>query len=296
MVPKIEDLYENRLAKWHQTPSTKISGPEEAIPFINQAGMVTLYPASSEIPNLYHAYMGDPDAKTNSSHSSPSGYVYSWRWLIGQKQSAFYSSIVRDRPTWISWDFLPVILKLRGGVPKSEELYEKGELSQGAYTIAQILESSEDTYSTERLRYKGGFLKGKENRNAYLKAIAELEEHMILAKIFSEDAEDTSMYHVSIAQRYPTIVKQSQQIVDHQAMDLLVDKYLSHAAVVLPKTLSKHLKIDAVNLIAVLEERCDSGHLIKSNYEGFKETLYALLPDTREEMAPEIQRSTTLDQ
>ena len=39
---------------------------------------------------------------------SPAGEVYVWRWALGRKEVAFYSAIVRKRPTWVSWTLLPV--------------------------------------------------------------------------------------------------------------------------------------------------------------------------------------------
>src|SRR3954463_2881298 len=107
-------LEERRRAGWSQTPVTRIADPEAAVALIERVGVATLFPASPEIPNLFHAYMGDPDAPTASEWDSPSGHVYGWRWTLGRMQAAFYTAIVRDRPTWVSWSMLPVILRLRG--------------------------------------------------------------------------------------------------------------------------------------------------------------------------------------
>src|SRR5947209_6667615 len=93
----------SRLARWRQTPETRIANPDEARRLIDQVGVATLYPASPEFPNLFHAFMGDPDAKTDSGHDSPSGQVYAWRWALGRQGTAFYSVLVRGRPTWVSW-------------------------------------------------------------------------------------------------------------------------------------------------------------------------------------------------
>src|ERR1051326_7129804 len=92
-------LHAARLNHWRQTPETRLSGPEEAPALIDTLGIVTLFHASDEFPNLYHAYMGDPDAKTEAKYDSPSGEVYCWRWTLGKQRAAFYSTLVRRKPT-----------------------------------------------------------------------------------------------------------------------------------------------------------------------------------------------------
>src|SRR5918911_907993 len=92
-----------RRQRWCQTPKTRVAGPEEATRLIERVGIATLFPASPEVPNLFHAYVGDPGAQTSSQWDSPSGHVYGWRWALGRREAAFYSVLVRGRPTWMSW-------------------------------------------------------------------------------------------------------------------------------------------------------------------------------------------------
>ncbi|HEX8918666.1 MAG TPA: hypothetical protein VF898_09190, partial [Chloroflexota bacterium] len=107
-----ENLLQQRLVSWCQTPDTKIADSAQAASLIERVGVATLYPVSSEIPNLFHAYTGDPAAVTDSAWDTPSGHVYAWRWELGQKEAGFYTSLVRGRPTWVSWALLPAVLRL----------------------------------------------------------------------------------------------------------------------------------------------------------------------------------------
>src|SRR5437588_8584614 len=84
----VEDLIALRLQHWRQTPQTRITGPDSAVDLINQVGVATLFPASPEMPNLYHAFMGDPNAPTSPQWDSPSGQVYGWRWELGRPEAA----------------------------------------------------------------------------------------------------------------------------------------------------------------------------------------------------------------
>jgi len=114
-------LHARRLANWGQTHETRIPDPATAAQFVARVGVATLYPASPELPNLFHAYMGDPDAATDSGHDSPSGEVYGWRWALGRAEAAFYTAIVRGRPTWVHWDLSTGELRARAGFPTGKE-------------------------------------------------------------------------------------------------------------------------------------------------------------------------------
>ncbi len=133
-------LDQQRHARWGQTASTRVLDSVQAARLIDRVGVATLFPVSLEIPNLFHAHMGDPAALVDSHHDSPSGTVYSWRWSLGHADSAFYSVLVRNRPTLVSWSLFPAILRLCGELRTPDDLYHAGELSHDAYRVAQALE------------------------------------------------------------------------------------------------------------------------------------------------------------
>src|SRR5579875_3232924 len=164
----------------------RITGPDDAVELIERAGIVTLFPASPEAPNLFHAYMGDPTARTDSGHDSPSGEVYTWRWVLGRREAAFYSVLVRARPTLVSWAMLPAVLRLWGEMRTRDELYGLGAISPAAYRIAQALDEAGGVMSTGELRQAARCPTGKAERAAYLKAVDELDRCLLLAKVFTE--------------------------------------------------------------------------------------------------------------
>src|SRR5687767_10577397 len=73
-------LRNKRMANWGQTPATSTPDLESATALIARLGLVTLYPVSPEVPNLLHAYTGDPTTRAASDWDSDSGHVYTWRW------------------------------------------------------------------------------------------------------------------------------------------------------------------------------------------------------------------------
>ncbi|MGI8856751.1 MAG: AlkZ-related protein [Thermomicrobiales bacterium] len=251
-------LLDRRLENWCQTSERRIPDPVAAAQFIERIGFATLYPVSPEIPNLYHAHMGDPDAKTDSGHDSPSGDVYSWRWTLGRRNVAFYSAIVRNRPTWVSWPLLPAVLRLRGDVRDPADLHAVGELSGHALRVAQALESSGGVLSTGDLRRAAGFPTGKEHRAAYLKAVGELDTRLLLAKVFSLD--DDEMYHALVRNRYPDYIVAAGAITREDALAQLLTAYLPAAVYTVPTVLAKDLRLPEPDLRTALDHLVTTGH------------------------------------
>ncbi|HEV8194223.1 MAG TPA: hypothetical protein VGP82_22465 [Ktedonobacterales bacterium] len=268
MAQGAEALIEQRHTSWRQTPETRIAGDEEAPALIDRLGIVTLYPASPEVPNLYHAYVGDPNAKTEAKWDSPSGTVYSWRWTLGRKEAAFYAVLVRKRPTFVSWQMLPVALRLFADLRMPDELYDLGVISASAYRIAQALEASGGVLSTGALRDATGFPAGKDHRNAYLKAMEELDTRLLLAKFFAKDDDDA--HHALVYMRYREYVDAAEKLTREQALDQMLHTYLANAAYAAPAVLARHLRLEEPELRAGLDRLVDAGQAEKGTLSGYK--------------------------
>lgn len=67
----LETLQQRRLNHWRQTPETRLPGPEQAASLIEHSGIATLYPVSPELPNLFHAYVGDPRPEPTRNGTAP---------------------------------------------------------------------------------------------------------------------------------------------------------------------------------------------------------------------------------
>ncbi len=267
-----EKLMAARLSAWRQTPEARLGGPEEAADLIGQVGLATLFPASPEVPNLYHAYMGDPEARPDASHDSPAGQVYGWRWALGRAEAASYTAIVRDRPTWVSWSLLPILLRLRGERRSPQELYDAGELSAGAMRIAEVLAGAGGVLSTGELRKAAGFPTGKAERAAYLKGVDELDTRLMLAKVFSHD--DLDMRHALVRVRYPEHVEAAHRLSREDALDRFLEVYLPFAVYAAPTLLAKHLKLPETELRAGLDRLAATGRATPTLLEGHKGECY----------------------
>ncbi len=262
-------LAAQRLVNWGQSTQTRVPDPDAAAVLIERLGIATLYPVSPELPDLLHAHTGDPYTKPDSHWDSPSGQVYTWRWELGRREAAFYTAIVRGRPTLVSWALLPAVLRLRGDARSPEQLYAGGLLSEGAIRIARALERQGGVLGTGELRRMAGFPTGKEQRAAFLKAIAELDGRLLLAKVFSKDDQD--MRHALTALRYPEATEAARTLEVEEAIDAVLSTYLPNALYALPVPLSKHLGLELAALRSGLERLADGGRAESANIPGLGE-------------------------
>lgn len=274
-IPAYADLRARRLDSWRQTAGRHIAGPDEAVELINTFGLITLYPVSPEIPNLYHAYVGDPGRPTEMKWDSPTGEVYTWRWILGRREVACYSVVVRKRPTWIAWDTLPAVLRLLSDTRMPDELMHLGVISPEAYRIAQALEEAERPLNTSELREAARFPTGKEQRAAYQKALAELDARLLLARVFSKDAraasdpkpgeggeategESTGMGHALFSVTYREYMNQADRMSRDEALDQILMRYLPGAIWATTRALARALGLPQTEVeagMARLQER-----------------------------------------
>lgn len=268
----MSQLQARRLECWRQTPQRRITGPDDAAALIETLGLVTLYPASPELPNLYHAYVGDPAARTDSKWDSPSGQVFGWRWTLGRKEVAFYTALVRKRSTWIRWDLLPAALRLFGELRVPDELYDAHAISADAYRIAHVLEDAAEPVSTGELRAAAGFGGSKERRTAYLKAVEELESRMLLAKVLTPGTDDMS--HVLVSSRFRPCCDAADRLTRAAALDALLATYLPNAVYAVPTVLARHLKLAEDELRAGLERLRERGEAVAHELDGVKGICY----------------------
>jgi hypothetical protein len=267
-----QTLHTLRQKRWGQTPDTRIPDATAAPALIDRVGIATLFQASPEVPNLYHAYMGDPTAKTSAKWDSPSGQVYSWRWTLGRQDVAFYTTLVCRRSTWVSWNLLPAVLRLCAETRMPDELYDSGAMSAEAYRITQALEEAGGTLSTSELRKEANFPTGKASRAAYLKALEELEIRLIVGKFFQAGQDDT--YHTLISSRYQSYLTSAEQLSREEALDKLLLTYLPQAVYALPTVLARHLRLPEQELRAGLERLAAGGQAEAVHFDEQKGTCY----------------------
>lgn len=276
----IAPVQQRRDEQWGYTEATRLSSWTDAPALIERVGLATLFPASPEVASLYAAFVGS-GVPTDSSHSTPSGDVYSWRWELGQREAAFYGTLVRGKPTWVAWDLLPAILRLRGDLRPAEEQHAAGQLSDDALRLAEALASNGGTLTTGELRRLAGFETGRERRAAYLKAVAELDRRLLVGRGFgpADDPDDHDMRQTLVAMRHPEAIAAAEEMDDDAALRLVLPRYLSAAMFVRPVLLSRHLGLARADVERCLMALGRDGLVRRARFEGEKDEVFILAAD-----------------
>jgi hypothetical protein len=263
-----------RLAAWRQTPDEAVPGPDDAADLIERVGLATVYPASTEIADLFHAHVGDPDAKTDSKHDSPSGEVYAWRWHLGRRHAAFYGTVVRKRPTFVAWPLLPAVLRLVADLRTPDELYDFGVISGDAYRIAQVLDEAPEPLGTGDIRRQAGFPTGRDQSNAYHKGLAELENRLLVTSEFPAGDAEGNKHHGLIFTRRGDDVLAAEGMTREEAMLILLRAYLPSARYVVPRVVARDLRLSETELLAVMAELESEGEVMPVEAPGMKDGVW----------------------
>lgn len=241
----IAALMQRRLAAWSQTPETRLAGWADAPALVERAGIATLFPVSPEVADLYAGFVG-PGVPTEAGHATPTGQVYGWRWELGRREAAFYGTAVRGKPTWVAWDVLPALLRLRGDTRPVEAQAADGLLSADAVRIADGLAANGGVLTTGELRRVAGFETGWDRRAAYLRAIAELDRRMIIGRGFGppDRPGDHDARQLLVTDRYPDAVAAAADLDPAAAMRTLLGRYLDGAVFIRPVLFARHVGLE----------------------------------------------------
>jgi hypothetical protein len=272
-----DKLLAQRRKIWRQDGTRNLVDPVDAASFLKEVGVCTHYAVSPEFPNLLHAYVGDPSYKAEASWDSPAGQIYPWRWEMGRASAGFYGALVKHKPTWVSWDLLPLVLGAMRDRRDPEDLYQAGELSQHAVRLADALRSAGGPMATAQLRATCGFSVGKENRAAYLKGLEELEARLWVCKVFvadqAEEADTESrMSHVWVGLHTPDAVEASERMSPEDATAKLGAELLARYRLFDPKVVARALRLSPDLLLRDLSlDRVGSYVVARPTEEGAAE-------------------------
>jgi hypothetical protein len=167
---------------------------------------------------------------------------------------------------------LPAVIRLRGELRTPDELFDSGEISADAYRIAVALDAA-GALSTNALRREAGFPAGKEKRAAYLRAMAELDNRLLVAKVFEQEGDEMS--HALVSSRYRPHVDAAERLSRADALEQFLLAYLPNAAYVVPPILARHLGLPRAELHAGLERLVEAGRTASLAISAHKEPCFA---------------------
>lgn len=164
---------------WHALIPGPITGPEEALAFINGCGFCTWGPVPRlSFPNLAEA-MGE-------TATSVLERTWSWKDDLHFEQQLYYGKIITGQPSFLSPDYLPDFISALAGRGLEQErdvarLYFDGRLSGEAKTIYDWL-LDHPAQPTRELR-RGTRLGDTSKKLATERALVELQRRFLVCKV-----------------------------------------------------------------------------------------------------------------
>ncbi len=209
----------------------KVKSRDEAVSFINEAGIVLLFPGDNvPLPDLWSAINGHERAIPHHHHDWALGKTWEWKDHIPERREAWYGKIIRGKPAFISHGDLPAVYALSSNYGELDdylEHYADGLLSVEAKTIYEVL-LREGPLPTSTLRKACGMGGGGDTARRFERAIAELQSDLKIVKAGISDANRWKYCYVyDILLRWaPDLAEQARQFNSRQAMRHLIGTYL----------------------------------------------------------------------
>jgi len=137
----LAEVSRRRAVIWRTTRSRRVRREAEAVEFIEALGFVPLMRLSgADLPSL-QAANGD------------SSTWWDWKQLLPERRLCCYTRLLRNRGTFISWEWLPRFLAVYRSPRSYEEEYRLGLLGRREKRVLDLLaESDEGGLMTRELR------------------------------------------------------------------------------------------------------------------------------------------------
>ena len=241
----IEALEALRDIRYHRTPALRVRAEEEALAFVNEVGFCFLFgDRGTEIPTLWAAVAGSRRSMPNSHHDPDIGRTWTWKDTLPARGEICYTKLLRGKPTLVSLDLVPRFYALSpnyGDEDSYLEQYEEGRLSVEARNVYEAL-LREGALSTSRLRRVAGISGGDANARRFDRAIAELQEQLMITKVGISNANRWGYAYVYdlFTRRFPGVPEAARQISTDEAMATLLERYL-RSVVAVEETVARRL-------------------------------------------------------
>lgn len=222
--------------RYHRTPDLRVMSEQAAREFVDDVGFCFLFGEKGvEIPTLWAAVAGSRRHKPDTNRDPDIGRVWRWKDTLPSKGEIYYGKLLRNKPTLVSLDLLPVFYALSpnyGDPLDYLEDYEAGLLSVEAKNIYEAL-LEEGALATSRLRQVAGLSGGGRVARLFDRAITELQTQLRIAKVGISDANRWGYAYVYdlFWRQFPEVPEAARAISTDQAMDTLLLRYLHNVVI-----------------------------------------------------------------
>jgi len=272
-----DNLQAARANRYRQRPHLQVHTEEEALGFLNDVGLCTLFSAKGiELPSLWGALCGEDLPLPRHHDSRELGLAWQWKDTLPIAGHVFYGKFLRKRPTFISLDLAPHFYALSpnyGGLDEDYlQDYLDGQLSvESKQVYESLLELG--ALPTSRLRREAG-LSGKANAARFDRALAELQMDFRIVKVAISDANRWGYCYVYdlLPRRFPETVEASRSIKSQLARETILLRYLRTVIAATPHQVSRVLGWTIPDVECLTAQLADGNRLnVSVQIEGLAE-------------------------
>jgi hypothetical protein len=262
----IESLDALRAERYRQRPHLRVHTEDEALEFLNEAGLCLLFSAKGvELPSLWGALCGEDRPLPRHHDSRELGLAWRWKDSLPVAGKVLYGKFLRKRPVFISLGLAPCFYALspNHGEPDQDYLldYRDGRLSVEAKLVYEAL-LEQGALPTSRLRREAG-LGGKSNASRFDRALAELQMDFRIAKVAISDANRWSYCYVYdlLHRHFPDVVESAPGITGRQARETILLRYLHTVVAATPRQVGSLFGWEQGEVTRLVERLAAGGRL-----------------------------------
>ena len=240
----VESLLAARAERYRQQPHLRVQTQDEALRFLNEAGLCLLFSARDiELPSLWGALCGGDRPVPRHHNDRELGLAWRWKDTLPVERAVLYGKHLRKKPVFISLELAPFFYALS---PNYGDLYQDyledyrdGRLSIEAKSVYEVL-LERGALPTSRLRLDAG-LGGSSNAARFDRALAELQMTFRIAKVAISDANRWSYCYVYdlLPRHLPEVVERAREITGRLARETILLHYLQTVVAATPQQVSR---------------------------------------------------------
>jgi len=262
----VESLQAARAEHYRQQPHLRVQTQDEALQFLNNAGLCLLFSARDiELPSLWGALCGGDRPVPRHHNDRELGLAWRWKDTLPAERAVLYGKHLRKKPVFISLELAPFFYALSPnyGDPHQDYLedYRDGRLSVEAKQVYEVL-LEKGALPTSRLRLDAG-LGGSSNASRFDRALAELQMTFRIAKVAISDANRWSYCYVYdlLPRHLPEVVEKAREISGRLARETILVRYLQTVVAATPQQVSRLFGWEPRDVDRLADRLADEGRL-----------------------------------
>jgi len=215
---RLTEIERIRSYLWRTEPSRQIADERGALRLIRDLGFVLLMPiAGAELPSIHRA-------------TAREWSWWDWKQTLPGRKACYYAHVLRDRGTFISWDWFPCFHAAYGDSRSYHRLFREGLLDRDEKRILDMLEEN-GPMMTSAVRV--AFAPWSKQNTRRVKAILVDLQKRFLITAAGGDTEGWSHHRWELVERWvrPDLLAQARGIDGAEARKRLISQFIRNVVV-----------------------------------------------------------------